>query len=115
MRKEYVITEIAIAPDGSPYVFVSMVESKDLQKGQQASYPPSSIGGVHVLGPISSNPESISKDIQKALSGMFGGGGPGSQATVIKLGIREYDDSGLKVGDKVTVEITRATKSEEQI
>jgi hypothetical protein len=115
MKKEYLITEIAIAPDGSPHVFVSMVEGKDFQKGQQPSYPPSG-GRFTVLGPVSS-PENISKDIQKALSGMFGGGagggGLGLQATVIKLDIREYQESGLKVGDKVAVEITRETTKEE--
>jgi hypothetical protein len=112
MKKEYVVTEIAISPDGSPYVFVSMVEGKDFQKGQQQpSYP--SVGGVHVLGPISSSPENIPKEIQRALSGMLGGRGIGSQATVIKLDIREYDDSGLKVGDKVTIEITRTTTKKE--
>ena len=41
---------------------------------------------------------------------MFGGGifsGFGDSPT-FKLSIREYDDSGLRVGDKVTIEIKKS-------
>lgn len=107
MKKEYVITEISAAPDGSPYVLISMIESKDL-KSQQQFHPPAS--GVTVIGPIPPTPDNIAKELQRALSGLFGQ--RTGQITVIKLDIREYEESGLKVGDKVIVEITRATKEE---
>ena len=35
----------------------------------------------------------------------------GVVVTVIKLDMREYEESGLKVGDKVYLEITRIEKS----
>ncbi len=108
MKKEYVITEISMSPDGSPRVLVSMLESKDLMNGQQ---PQPFRTGVTVLGPAPQTADSIAKELQKALSGALGGR-LGSQATVMKLDIREYEESGLRVGDKVLVELTRMTKEE---
>lgn len=108
MKKEYIVTEVSAASDGSPYVLVSMVESKDMKSQQQEQSHPS-VGGVTVLGPISSSPDNLPKELQKALSGLFGGR-TGSQVTVIKLDIREYEESDFKVGDKIIVEMTKTPK-----
>jgi hypothetical protein len=114
LKKAYIITEIAASPDGSPFVLISMVEEKDLRQQQQQ--PQSPPRGVTVLGPFNSSPDNISNELQKALSGLFGAGGRlGSQVTVIKLDIREYEESGLRVGDKVQMEITRESGKEDDV
>jgi len=40
------------------------------------------------------------------ITGMMGGGGLGDSLT-FKLSMREYEDMGLKVGDKVSIEIKK--------
>ena len=37
MRKEYVVMRIDAAPDGSPYVLVSLSLAKDMKEGSQPS------------------------------------------------------------------------------
>ena len=46
MRKEYVVMRIDAAPDGSPYVVVSLSLAKDMKEGNQ---PPSPFGS-NVMG-----------------------------------------------------------------
>ena len=43
------------------------------------------------------------------IAGMMGGGGPADSLT-FKLSMREYEDMGLKVGDKVSIEIKEKTR-----
>ncbi|MEM2872958.1 MAG: hypothetical protein QXD82_02180 [Nitrososphaerales archaeon] len=100
VKKEYVVTEISAAPDGGPYVLVALVDPRDL-KG--ASQPRPSV----VMGFTSM--EDLMKDLQRALSGLSRQT-MGGAVTVIKLDMREYEESGLKVGDKVYLEITRTEK-----
>ena len=51
MRKEYVVMRIDAAPDGSPYVVVSLSLAKDMKEGNQ---PPSPFGskchGIYLHG-----------------------------------------------------------------
>jgi hypothetical protein len=51
------------------------------------------------------------EDLMKNLPKMFSGGGDLNNSPTFKLSIREYDDSGLKVGDKVTIEIKKSDSS----
>ena len=44
----------------------------------------------------------------KNLPKMFGGGTGFGDSPTFKLSIREYDESGLRVGDKVTIEIKKS-------
>ena len=48
------------------------------------------------------------EDLMKNLPKMFGGGTGFGDSPTFKLSIREYDDSGLRVGDKVTIEIKKS-------
>ena len=53
--------------------------------------------------------EDLMKNLPKAMgniTGMMGGGGLGDSLT-FKLSMREYEDIGLKVGDKVSIEIKK--------
>lgn len=100
MKKEYVVKSIDSAPDGSPYVIVSLSSLKDLKEGS-SSQPP--FGGPKVMG--FSNMNDMMKDLNKMLSGM--GGGLVGGVTQIKLEIHEYKEMNLSVGDKVYLELTK--------
>ena len=102
MKKEYVVKSIDAAPDGAPYVVVSLSSIKDLKEGVNSTQNP--FGGSKVMG--FSNMNDMMKDLNKMLSG---GGGFGMQAgtTQLKLEMHEYKEMGLAVGDKVFLELTK--------
>ena len=102
MKKEYVVKSIDAAPDGAPYVVVSLSSIKDFKEGNVS--PQSPFGGSKVMG--FSNMNDMMKDLNKMLSG---GGGFGMQSglTQLKLEMHEYKEMGLSVGDKVFLELTK--------
>ncbi len=103
MRKEYVVKSIDSAPDGQPYVVVSLMSSKDMREG--SGQPQSPFGSPKVMG--FSNMNDMMKDLNKMLSGM-GGPGMASGVTSIKLDMHEYKVMNLSVGDKVYLDLTKA-------
>lgn len=103
MKKEYVVRSIDAAPDGAPYVIVSLSSVKDLKEGTQN--PQSPFGSPKVMG--FSNMNDMMKDLNKMLSGMGGMGMQGG-VTQLKLEMHEYKDMGLSVGDKVFLELSKA-------
>ena len=104
MKKEYVVRSIDAAPDGAPYVVVSLSSVKDLKEGTQN--PPSPFGSPKVMG--FTNMNDMMKDLNKMLSGMGGGMGMQSGVTQLKLEMHEYKEMGLSVGDKVFLELSKA-------
>ena len=95
MKKEYVITEITAAPDGAPYVLISLVDPRDLKDRQRTSFNPQT---------IFSSPDELFRNLgrilqSQALTGM---------STIIKLGLHEYEELNIKVGDKIYLEIIKA-------
>ncbi len=102
MKKEYVVKSIDSAPDGAPYVVVSLSSIKDLKEGSTSTQNP--FGGSKVMG--FTNMNDMMKDLNKMLSG---GGGFGMQGgvTQLKLEMHEYKEMGLAVGDKVFLELTK--------
>ncbi len=103
MKKEFVVRSIDAAPDGAPYVVVSLSSIKDLKEGTQN--PPSPFGSPKVMG--FTNMNDMMKDLNKMLSGM-GGMGMQSGVTQLKLEMHEYKEMGLSVGDKVFLELSKA-------
>jgi hypothetical protein len=101
MKKEYVVVRIDAAPDGAPYVVVSLSSTKDFKEGNQ---PLSSNLSPNVMG--FSNMDDMMKGLNKMLSGGMGGM-PGG-LTSLKMDMREYKDLGLAVGDKVYLELSKA-------
>jgi hypothetical protein len=100
MKKEFVVVRIDAAPDGAPYVVVSLSLTKDFKESNQF---PQSPFGSGVMG--FSNMDDMMKGLNKMLSGgVFGM--PGG-ITSIKLDMREYKELGLSVGDKVYLEISK--------
>ena len=103
MKKEYVVKSIDSAPDGAPYVIVSLSSIKDLKEGSQNTQSP--FGAPKVMG--FTNMNDMMKDLNKMMSGM-GGLGMQSGITQLKLEMHEYKDLGLSVGDKVYLELSKA-------
>jgi hypothetical protein len=99
MKKEYVVVRIDAAPDGAPYVVVSLSSPKDFREQNQ----PMSPFGSNVMG--FTNMDDMVKGLNKMMSGgVFGQAGG---ITSIKLDMREYKELGLSVGDKVFLEISK--------
>lgn len=98
MKKEYVVVRIDAATDGGPYVFVTFVEPRDLKESNQARMGPNVMGFNSM--------DDLAKNMQKAFSGLSRQMSGGATTTV-KMDMREYEDSALKVGDKVELEIKK--------
>ena len=99
MKKEFVVRSIDAAPDGAPYVIVSLSSAKEIKESAspQAAFAPKVMGFT--------NMNDMMKDLNKMLGGV--GGMPGG-VTAIKLDMHEYKQMNLSVGDKVFVELTKA-------
>ena len=102
MKKEFVVKSIDSAPDGAPYVVLSLASLKELKEGNQN--PPAAFGSPKVMG--FSNMNDMMKDLNKMMSG--GGMGMQSGVTQLKLEMHEYKEIGLSVGHKVFLELSKA-------
>lgn len=97
MRKEYVVVRIDAAPDGSPQVLVSLSDPKDVRERSQSSF-----GGPQAMGGFGSM-----EDLMKNINKIFASQVMGSFTTTLKLSIKEYEDSGIKVGDKIYLDVIK--------
>ena len=97
MRKEYFVVRIDAAPDGSPQVLVSLSEPKDVRDRGQGQF-----GGPQMMGSFGSM-EDLMKNINKIFTSQLMGG----FTTTLKLSIKEYEDSGIKVGDKIYLDVIK--------
>ncbi len=95
MKKEYVVTEITAAPDGAPYVLVSLVDPRDLKDRQRTPYSPQA---------VFSSPDELFKNLGRIFQSQMVTG----MSTVIKLGLHEYEKLNIKVGDRIYLEIVKA-------
>lgn len=102
MRKEYVIKGIDAAPDGKPYVMVSLMLAKEMHEDDGGPGDP--------FKELPSMTFTNMNDMMKDLNKMFGGMGMmGNQgATMIKLDMHEYKEMNIAVGERVYVDITKA-------
>ena len=94
LKKEYVITKISASTDGSPYVFVSLKGPKEIGGPQRTPVP--SVASFQSMDEMVKN---LSRVFSKQMMGGF--------ATVIKLGLNEYEKLDIKVGDRISLEINK--------
>jgi hypothetical protein len=106
MRKEYVVVRIDAAPDGAPYVVVSLSSKKDVQENTGPLSSP--FGKPNVMG--FTNMNDMAKELNKMISG-GGSFGMMGNTTSIKLDMIEYKKLSLSVGDKVYLELSKAESS----
>jgi len=98
LKKNYVVTEISAAPDGGPYVLIALVEPRDLKSTSQPFFSPNVMMSFTSI-------EDLMKNLQRTFTGLSR-----QTVTIVKFDMREYEESGLKVGDKVYLEITKMEK-----
>lgn len=107
MKKEFIVARIEASQDGSPYVYVTFNDPKD--------YKPQDSRTMSPFGPNTmafSSIEEMMKNMPKVMAnlpGMLGGGL--TDTPTIKLSMRDYQDMGIKVGDKVSIEIQKVESS----
>ena len=103
MKNEFIVSKIEASQDEkTPFVYVVFSDTKTLGKENQQQQ--SQFGG---MGMNFTSPEDLMKNLPK----MFGRNMNIGESPTFKLSIREYDDSGLRVGDKVTIEIRKPDSS----
>jgi hypothetical protein len=99
MKSEFVVSKIEASQDEkTPFVYIVFSDTKTPRRGNQQQSP---FGGTGMTF-------TSQEDLMKNLPKMFGGGTGFGDSPTFKLSIREYDESGLRVGDKVTIEIKKS-------
>ena len=106
MKKDFIVARIEASQDGSPYVYATFSAPHDYRSGEKQQQNPF---GPNVMAFTS--PEDLMKNLPKAMgniSKMIGGGGPLNDSPTFKMSMKEYEDIGIKVGDKVTIELKKS-------
>ena len=106
MKKDFIVARIEASQDGSPYVYATFSDPNDYRSGEKQQQNPF---GSNVMAFTS--PEDLMKNLPKAMgniSKMMGGSGPLSDSPTFKMSMKEYEDIGIKVGDKVTIELKKS-------
>ena len=101
MKKQFTVSKIEAASDGSPYVHISFTDPTDYKSGE-----------AKPLNPF--GPEELMKNLPKAMGNIAGavGGARGyPDSPTFKLGMREYENMSLRIGDKVSIEIMKKQDS----
>lgn len=112
MKKDFIVAKVEASTDGSPYIYVTFKDQNEYYKpGDKQTNP----FGPNVMAFTS--PEDLMKNLPKAMANiskmMGSGGGPAgmTDSPVIRMSMNEYEDMGIKVGDKATIEITKLDNS----
>ncbi|MEO9319259.1 MAG: hypothetical protein ABI361_01160 [Nitrososphaera sp.] len=100
MRREFIVSRIEASPDQSPYVYVTFNDPKEYKPDRPVNPFGSGVAGFNSL-------EDLTKNFPKIMATIPGFGGGMTDSPTIKLSMREYQDMGIKVGDKVSIEIQK--------
>lgn len=95
LTKEYVITEISASPDGSPSIMVTLKDPSEV-RGPQRKMNNSAMMTFTSMDDMIKNFGNV---ISKQMMGSF--------VTVIKISLDEYEKCDFKVGDRISVEISK--------
>ena len=94
LKMEYVVTEITASPDGSPYVFISLADPHDSKERMSNPFG----------GPTSyRSPDDLFANLGRAFATQMVTG----LRTVVKLALSEYEELGLRVGERIYLEISK--------
>jgi hypothetical protein len=109
LKKEFIISKIEASQEGAPYVYVGFSDPSDYKPGSDKQQNPF---GSNMMAFTS--PEDLMKNLPKMMSNLsrMAGGGAISDLPTFKLSMKEYEDIGIKVGDTVTIEITKSDNME---
>lgn len=105
MKSEFIISKIEASQDEkSPFIFVVFDDIH--ARNRKQSHSP-----FGKMENFFSSQEDLMKNLPKMLGSASGEGMGLGDSPTFKLSIREYNESGLKVGDKVTIEIKKSSSS----
>ncbi len=85
---------------------VTRMTTKQAAKSEQNPFGPNMMAFT--------SPEDLMKNLPKMMSNisrMTAGGGVPTDSPTSKMSVKEYEDMGIKVGDKVTIEIKKSENS----
>jgi hypothetical protein len=99
LQKLYIVTEISAAPDGSPFVFLTLRDPSEIRGPQK----PASAAATVSFTSMNDMFRNLGRVISKQMIGGF--------ATIIKLSLAEYEQLDFKVGDRVSLDITKTQLS----
>jgi hypothetical protein len=109
MKKELVVSKIDAPEDSSPYISIVLTDVKGnfTPTRRQQGFPENPFGIAAI--PISSLDDlrNLPKKISDAINAAFSGSSnnTSSDSTVFKMTEKEFRELGIKIGDKITVEI----------
>ncbi|MFL6440353.1 MAG: hypothetical protein ACJ702_00155 [Nitrososphaeraceae archaeon] len=110
MKKEFLVSKIETSQDGSPYIYIVLTDTRSnfTPTRRQQGFPENPFGVATI--PITSldDLKNLPKKISDAINAAFEGdsNSTSSDSTVFKMNEREYQELGIKIGDKVSLEIT---------
>jgi hypothetical protein len=116
MKKDFIISRIEASQDGSPYIYIRFTDPNDYKSGGEKRQNPF---GPNVMAFTS--PEDLMKNLPKAMGDISkmisGSGGSGvlTDTPTFKISMKEYEDMGIKVGDKVIIEIRKSGDSSAEL
>jgi hypothetical protein len=93
LQKEYIVNEISAAPEGSPYVLLSLKRPGELTRTQPPVFPSAQFRSM----------DDMFRNFGNVLSRQMMGG----FTTIIKLGLDEYETLDIKVGDRISIDIEK--------
>jgi hypothetical protein len=93
--KEYVITEISAASDGSPFILITLKDPSDVRGPQKKMNDPTTVAFTSINDMM----KNLGNVISKQMTAGF--------ATVVKITLDEYEKSGFKVGDRISAKIDK--------
>ena len=106
MKKEFVAARIEASQDGSPYIYITFSDPNDYKSGERQPQNPF---GQNTMAFTS--PEDLMKNLPKMMSRLMGGASGSTDSPTFKISMKEYEDIGIKVGDKVIIEIKKSDNS----
>ena len=93
--KEYVITEISAASDGSPFILITLKDPSDVRGPERKMNNPSMVTFTSI------------NDMMKNFGNVFSKQMINSFDTIVKITLDEYEKSGFKVGDRISIKIDK--------
>src|ERR687886_2277392 len=109
MKREFIVSKVEASQDGSPYFYIILTDTRDnlTPTRRQQGFPENPFGVAAI--PITSldDLKNLPKKISDVIEGAFDGrrNNISSESTIFKMNSREYEELGVKIGDKITLEI----------
>ena len=116
VKKEFIVSKIETSQEGGPYLYLILTDpNRNFTSSRRQQGFPEKPFGVAAI-PITSleDLKNLPKKISDAIDGAFGSGRSNtSESTIFKMNTTEYEELGIKEGDKITVEMKISNKDME--